>query len=313
MNRLLEGKRYGSALKALDELVTFNPSQVLPRYLVTLASRKIHKPLRNFTPHDFQEAVRQVSILPKLIEILRQKTFQAALTSEDLVELGHIRCLSEVKNLKVRQESVLLLETKRAVGEILRPHSHYRSTISVDELFKPCTSTQPVDAGKDPFGNIRFYMSDSYKNYAAAIKSLSFLFRTNADVTLCYFYLFELFLHIQTLDTIALNLPYLIGRSPDKPEDHRKLATKLAKWFTDRTCYSEASGCYAKALRIRESIDVYKQSSKLFINIVRPLVEACGLPCIFRFNLGFCKDQICRIEFYAILWNRMRAYFSENA
>ncbi len=258
-----------------DELVTFDASQVLPRYLVTLASRKIHKPLRNFTPHDFQEAVRHVSDLPKLIEILSQKTFQAALTSEDLVELGHIRCLTEIKNLKVRQESVLLLETKRAVGEILRQHSHYRSTISVDELFKPCTATRLDDAGKDPFENIRLHISGNPRNYAAAINSLSFLFRTNADVNLCYSYLFELFLHIQALDTIALDLPYLIGRSPDKPKKHRKLATKLAEWFTDRTCDSEAIGCYAKALRIKESIDVYKKSSKLFLNIVgRRIIEA---------------------------------------
>ncbi|MBA3238048.1 MAG: hypothetical protein H0T62_06825, partial [Parachlamydiaceae bacterium] len=255
-----------------DELVTFDASQVLPRYLVRLASRKIHKPLRSYTPHDFQEAVRQVSDLPKLIEILSHKAFQAALTREDLVELGHIRCLTEIKNLKVRQESVLLLEKKRAVGVIQRQHSHYRSTISVNELFMPCTSIQSANVGEDPFNHIRFYIRD--EKYAAAIESLSFLFRTNADVTLCYFYLFELFLHIQTLDIIAPNLPYLIGRSPNKPEDHRELATKLAKWFTDRTCYSEAIGCYAKALCIRESLDVHNESSKLFINIARPILEA---------------------------------------
>ena len=167
-------------------------------------------------------------------------------------------------------------------------HSN-RSHIAFDELFKPRRSPL-FDAGKNPFEPIRRLIQG--KNYEEAVEKLVSLFRSNADVLVCYEYLLELLSHINTLNVIARHLPYLIARTTSKIE-LCKLAIKLAEWYSERHYYFEAIGCYAKALQIEESKEIHRKASKLFITFASPFVEVDPKSAI---EWGGYLDQLESLE-----------------
>ena len=143
-----------------DEFITFLPNQVLPRYLVTLTPSVIHKPLHCYTAKHFQKAVQQMTNLPALTHAFGQKIFQKELANEELVELGHLLSLQQIKDDVIRKESIQYLETNRAIEGVGKQYPICRSSIAVDELFRSSKPNKIYDAGNDPFEPIERHINE---------------------------------------------------------------------------------------------------------------------------------------------------------
>ncbi|MBA3238045.1 MAG: hypothetical protein H0T62_06810, partial [Parachlamydiaceae bacterium] len=260
-----------NAKHTYDELVTFDASQVLPRYLVTLAPDVLNIKFPFYTPKYFYETLKQVTHPQALVNELSQKVFQNELSNGELIELGHLLCLNKITNVEIRNESVRYLEINRAIERVRKQYPLPISMVTFDEIFQPCASFQIIKVGKTPFELVQNWIDAN--EFDKAMNALLPLFRADTDIGLCYTYLFLLLQHVTKWSTLANNLPYLLARSSDCREPHRQLAIELASYYTTQKAIPDAIQCYAKALSLIESRKIHELTSALLIKIIYPHVQ----------------------------------------
>ena len=254
-----------------NELVTFFPGQVLPRYLVTLTPDLAHTatiaPM--FTTSHIKAALKElITQIQKgpLAEafVYRLKTIaeeKRALSQEELIELGHLLYLNQTAHPQSQESAQFLLEKiicERALKRDILTEG-WKQPLPFPLFLEEVDPMPLLPAEENPFEAIE--ASIQKEQFDQAINKLLFLLSLDVDPTRCYKYLYLLLPHIENLQSLFNRLPFLFTRSSNS---HRaELALQLSNWYKNRKAYTQAIYCTAKAIDFQGQKS-FDQTSQLF-------------------------------------------------
>lgn len=254
-----------------DELVVFESSQVLPRYLITLTPQGLKlKHIGNQTEKlNLIQAIEHylADVAPQLRLLLEKEL--AVLSAANGKSLSQIQ-LAIQRAIKVSQ-----LTTKSSVKA-------YIENKLIDILSKNSFAYSPhaTMSSKNERNKHRFEQNVALlqkvileKNHTEAIILLpSYIAKATTDEQIieCYKFLFELFPNLDKESFISLeeSVRHLLRKSYFLANFQEKLAEHLSVYYKRQGDFFSSMQCLAKAMQIRPCKEYYRLASKLLLEFL---------------------------------------------